>query len=319
MTGDRVARLEVEEGDQVPAKAELVYLESHALRQTELELAQAQLRDAEARQQAEVAFGQAQVREAELAVEQLKTQDLELRAQQARIQSLEANLKVAQRDLERLQGLDAKLVSPQQREHQQLVATKAADDLAAARAQLDQLVATQEINRQLAAAKLQTAQAAIPRLEAAVQLESVKHNVDLARTQLEQSILRAPSNGRILKINVQPGEMIAQRPVIEMADTSQMYAVAEVYETDLRWVRPGQSARISSPALGTELSGVVERVGTVIARNTEVGLDPTRSADARVAEVMIRLDNSQSAANLLHLQVDVEIDASTGQLADAGR
>jgi len=315
MTGDRLARLEAREGDQVQTGKVLGYLESHAVRQAELELAEAQLRDAETRQQAEVAFGQAQIREAELAIEQLKTQELEVRAQQARIQSLEANLKLAQRDLERLQGLDATLVSPQQREHQQLVVTRAADELAAARAQFDQLVATQDINRQLAAAKLQTAKAGIPRLEAGVQLESIKHNLDLTRARVEQSIIRAPSDGRILKVNVQPGEMIAQRPIIEMADTSQMYAVAEVYETDIRWVQAGQAARISSPALPTELTGTVERVGTVVARNTEVGLDPTSRADARVVEVMIRLDSSEAAAGLLHLQVDVEIDASPDRLA----
>jgi HlyD family secretion protein len=319
MTGDRLAKLEVHEGDQVKAGQELAYLESHALRQSELALAEAQLKDAEKRQRAEVSFGQAQVREAELAVKQLETQPLELRAQQARIESLEANLNMAQRDLERLQGLDAKLVSPKEREHQQLLVTRATEELEAARAQLDQLAATQEINRLLAAAKLQTAQAAIPRLEAAVQLESAKHNIALARARVEQAVLRAPSDGRILRINVQPGEMVAQRPIIEMADASQMYAVAEVYETDIRWVQPGQAAKVSSPALPTESSGTVERVGTVIARNTEVGLDPTRSADARVVEVMIRLDRSEAAAGLLHLQVDVEIDVSPSRLADAAR
>jgi HlyD family secretion protein len=154
-------------------------------------------------------------------------------------------------------------------------------------------------------------------LEAAVQLDSAKGNVELAKARLEQSILRAPSDGRILKIDVRPGEIIAQRAVLEMADTSRMYATAEVYETDIRWVRPGQTAKIKSPALPTELGGVVERVGTVIARNSEVGLDPTRSADTRVAEVLIRLDSGEAAANLLNLQVDVEIDVSTGQLAAA--
>ncbi len=104
------------------------------------------------------------------------------------------------------------------------------------------------------------------------------------------------------------GETIGPRPILRLGDTDQMYATAEIYETDVHLVRAGQRARITSDALSAPLTGTVESIGTTVAKNEVVSLDPTAAADARVVLARIRLDDSSEAANLVDLQVDVLID-----------
>ena len=86
-----------------------------------------------------------------------------------------------------------------------------------------------------------------------------------------------------------------------------MYAIAEVYETDVRNVRKGMKARVTSSALAGPLSGTVERVRPKVQKMDEIGTDPAARKDARIVEVEIRLDDPKAAANLTNLQVDIEI------------
>jgi HlyD family secretion protein len=86
-----------------------------------------------------------------------------------------------------------------------------------------------------------------------------------------------------------------------------MYAIAEVYETDIGRVRVGQRAQVSSDALQGTLHGSVEKIRFKVAKQDEIGTDPAARKDARIVEVEIKLDDSAAAANLTHLQVDVLI------------
>jgi HlyD family secretion protein len=86
-----------------------------------------------------------------------------------------------------------------------------------------------------------------------------------------------------------------------------MYVLAEVYETDIARVKPGQSVEASSGALSKPLTGKVERVGTSLFKREVRDLDPQSDADARVVQVRIRLDESEEAARFVGLQVDARI------------
>jgi len=96
-----------------------------------------------------------------------------------------------------------------------------------------------------------------------------------------------------------------------------MYVVAEVHETDVRFVRTGQLAKVASPALAEVLEGVVEHVGRLIFKNDVLDVDPAADTDARVVEVKIRLKDSASASGLTNLQVDVIIDLRSPGPAEA--
>ena len=84
-----------------------------------------------------------------------------------------------------------------------------------------------------------------------------------------------------------------------------MYAVAEVYETDIGRVRVGQPAVVHSPALLHELAGEVERIGLKVGKKDVLSTDPVADADARVVEVRIRLAEPERAASLTNLRVEV--------------
>jgi HlyD family secretion protein len=87
-----------------------------------------------------------------------------------------------------------------------------------------------------------------------------------------------------------------------------MYAVAEVYETDVGRVRVGQRATIESPALPRALTGSVERIGLRIGRQDVLDTDPVADVDARVVEVEVKLDDPEPAARFTNLRVDVRFE-----------
>ena len=131
--------------------------------------------------------------------------------------------------------------------------------------------------------------------------------VGAARAQLALSEIRAPIAGEVLEVHARSGEMVGLDGVVELGETDRMYAVAEVYETDIGLVHVGQRAVVESPALGAPLEGEVERIGLKVSRMDVIGTDPIAKTDARVIEVRIALDDSDKARALTHLQVEVEI------------
>jgi HlyD family secretion protein len=128
-----------------------------------------------------------------------------------------------------------------------------------------------------------------------------------ARARLELSVVRAPMAGQVLEIHARRGERVGPMGVLELGDTGRMYAVAEVYETDIGSVAKGQSATVLSAALSAPLKGKVERIGLKVGRMDVLGTDPIAKTDARVVEVRIRLDDAAAVASLTNLQVEVKI------------
>jgi HlyD family secretion protein len=143
---------------------------------------------------------------------------------------------------------------------------------------------------------------------AAIPVQSLEKKLAHVEARLQRTIIRAPISGHVLKIRTRPGERIGNGPILQLGDTDEMHAVAEVYETDIPRVRVGQSATISCPALGAPLHGAVVHVGRMIYKNDVLSVDPAADADARVIEVRIRLDEPKRVAALTNLQVDVLID-----------
>jgi HlyD family secretion protein len=131
----------------------------------------------------------------------------------------------------------------------------------------------------------------------------------LARRQaeLERAYVRAPFAGRVLDFHAKVGELVGAEGVLELGRVSQMYAIAEVYETDIRNVKVGQKARVKSDALARPLTGVVVRIRPKVQKLDEIGTDPAARKDARIVEVEVKLDDSAPAAALSLLQVEIEI------------
>jgi len=132
--------------------------------------------------------------------------------------------------------------------------------------------------------------------------------VAVAQAELERAYIRAPVNGRVLDVLVEPGELIDAEGLLELGRVDKMYAVAEIYETDILGVKVGQNATISSDALPHALSGKVELIRHKVQKQDVTGTDPAAARDARIIEVEILLDDAEPAESLTHLQVEIIID-----------
>ena len=130
-----------------------------------------------------------------------------------------------------------------------------------------------------------------------------------AQAELALTTIRSPITGRVLKVHAREGERVGPQGIAEVGKTGAMCAIAEVYESDVRYVRVGDRATISSPALPAPLSGTVDRIGYKIGKEDVFAINPAARTDARVVEVRIRLDDSKAAADWTFLQVNVVIDA----------
>lgn len=128
-----------------------------------------------------------------------------------------------------------------------------------------------------------------------------------AEASLELSVVRSPLRAQVLEIHAYPGERVGPEGVMELGRTDRMYAVAEVYETDIAQVRVGQVATIKSNAVDEELLGKVERISLKVGRLDVIGADPIAKTDARVVEVFILLDDSEAVSRYTNMQVKVEI------------
>lgn len=134
----------------------------------------------------------------------------------------------------------------------------------------------------------------------------------LARAELARVQVRAPIDGQVIDVHARAGERVGPEGILELGQTQAMYAVAEVYETEIGRVRVGAAATVSSPALPRELHGHVDRIAMRVRKLDTLGTDPAAKTDARVVEVEVRLDEADAAiaAPLTHLQVEVTIEPS---------
>jgi len=114
--------------------------------------------------------------------------------------------------------------------------------------------------------------------------ESWRTKVDVTRARLAQAqaeleleVVRAPIDGQVLEVFARAGERVGPQGILELGRTHQMYAVAEVYETDIGRVRLGQRATVRSPALAAALGGSVDKIHPKIGKQDVLDTDPARS------------------------------------------
>jgi HlyD family secretion protein len=170
-----------------------------------------------------------------------------------------------------------------------------AQQIAAAKATLDKISEVRTVDVRGAQAELARAQAAVRQ----------------ANAELAQAYVRAPVAGEILKIRTRAGETPSTNGIVEMGQTSQMVAVAEIYESDIAKVRVGQSAIVSSEsgAFTQKVRGTVSSIGLQIGKKDVLSTDPAADTDSRIIEVRVAIDptDSQIVKSLTNSKVAVNI------------
>ncbi|MBD2540993.1 ABC exporter membrane fusion protein [Coleofasciculus sp. FACHB-SPT36] len=313
--GNRVDQLLVKEGDRVRKGQAIAILNSRDRLQASVMQAQEQVRVAQAKLdqvRAGAKTGEIQAQRSQIA--QLEAERVgDLNAQAATVARLEAEVQNAQVEYQRYALLYQNgAVSASQRDSKRLTLTTAQKQLQEAQAardrtrnsrqqQLNEARATLDRIAEVRPVDVQVAHADVRQALAAV---------EQAKANLEQASVRSPQDGQILKIYTRPGELISNDGIAEIGRTQQMFAIAEVYQSDIKNIRPGQTARVSSDSIDSELSGTVEQVGYKVLRQDIVNSDPSANIDGRIVEVKIRLDadSTRKAARLTNQQVKVVIE-----------
>jgi len=319
LPGDRIESLAVEENAEVRKNDPLATLDSRSLRELEWQAWRSQRLEAESRRAAEEKLADARVAAAEAALNQASNYESDLRVEESKVAVLRRNLALAQATKRRLEALaSTDLVSPQEREEQDLAVAKAEAELKAAELALEKGRRAGKLAVAAAEADLEAALAAKRQTLSTIAVESLKKREELAHAQWDRAILRSPIDGTVLKIFLRPGEAVGPTPVLQIADRRQMVAIAEVYEADVKRIQLGREARIRSRAFPspydeTGLRGTVSQIGKTIARPELKSLDPLAPADRHVIEVRVNLDpeGSKVAGEFIHLQVEVQF-APTG-------
>ncbi len=217
-TPGRVDEILVDEGDFVEAGAVLARMDTKAL--------EAQLNQARAQQ-----------RQAESAVltarSQVAQRQSEREAAQALIAQREAELEAVRGRLKRIEALArTDDVSRQQLDDQTAAFHQARAALAAAKAQF-----------QATEAAVATAESQVIGAEANV--EAAKATVERLQVELDDSILRAPRDGRIQYRVVQPGEMVgAGSTVVNLLDVGDVYMTIFLSTADAGRLAIGAEARL---------------------------------------------------------------------------
>ncbi|WP_017317842.1 ABC exporter membrane fusion protein [Mastigocladopsis repens] len=314
-SGVRVEKMLVKEGDEVQAGQVLALLENHARSRAALQQALDKVQVAQA-ELAQVKAGAkpGDIEAQKAAIARLESQlKGEVATQQATIARLEAELENAQTENDRYQQLyqegaisastaDSKRLQ-QQTVQQQLTEAQANlnssvnttnDQLNEAKAKLGSIKEVRVVDVKLAEAEVQSA-------ITAVQEAKADHSL---------TYLKSPLDGRILKVHAKTGEVSSNEGIVEIGKTSQMYVLAEVYQTDIGKVRVGQKATITSTAFPRKIKGTVSEIGLQVDRQNILSVNPTSDTDRRIIEVKIRINDpadSQRVAGLTNLQVDVAI------------
>lgn len=130
--------------------------------------------------------------------------------------------------------------------------------------------------------------------------------IDVAKAELERTILRAPFAGVVAEINGEVGEFVTPSPVgiptpptVDLVDGSCLYISAPIDEVDAPAVKAGQRASISLDAFPNQrFPGFVRRVAPYV-------LDTEKQA--RTVEVEAEIENPEKYNLLPGYSADVEI------------
>ena len=319
----RVNQILVSEGDFVQAGQVIAILQGFERRQRDLDEAQKTVALYQARLD-QIRSGDAKVSEIAAQESNIARLDAQKRNEvlerEAAIAEAEAALQQAQLTFDRNSALVTEgAISQNALDQSKESLDRAQANLEQRQAQLSTTIETLDAQIQREQKNLATLQEVRPvdiRV-AEAELDRAKITVEQRQADLNDTQVKVPISGQILRINTQVGEQVnTQEGIVELGQTDQMMAIAEVYETDIRKISMGQSAVLVSEYGGFEgeVRGVVDHIGLQVGQRSlsDGANNPTTDENTRVVEVRIRInaEDSPKVASLTNMQVRVEIDTS---------
>ena len=217
-----------------------------------------------------------------------------LGAARAIVASRRADLELIDRQLRRIEDLVRRGVrSIAELDEKQAEQTRARAQLTEAEAQLAALT-------NVARTEIRVAEA--ERDQACAKLRQAEMERALAK-------LRAPIGGTILRLHARAGDIVSNRPVLELADMNRLEVVAEVEERLLPRLREGLSAEASLPAGGPRAALRVSRISQQVRLLERAQPDLVTGAGGRMVEVHLALPPGSPLPAIVGLEVLVRIGA----------
>lgn len=221
-----------------------------------------------------------------------RSSEAQIRLQDAAVAAARAQLSRAQADMRRV----SELVS------EGSVSLRERDQTLAALRQAEAAVRQAEAQRAIAVEQSKTVTVGRSGLQA--QVANAVATRDLARIDLDNTVIRAPRDGRLSEVSVRVGQLVQPGTQLMYLVPGTIWVVANFKEAQTAKIRVGQHATLSVDALGGQtLKGTVENVSPAAGSEFSVIKPDTGSGNfvkvpQRVA-VRIRINPGQELAKRL--------------------
>ena len=112
---------------------------------------------------------------------------------------------------------------------------------------------------------------------------------DRASLDLQRTIVRAPTSGRVSKITMEPGEFVkSEEPLFAIVSDNKVWIEVNLKETQLTWVKSGQKAKIEIDAYpDVKWTATVDSISP--ATGAEFAILPPQNATGNWVKVVQRL------------------------------
>lgn len=148
-------------------------------------------------------------------------------------------------------------------------------------------------------------------------LQTVEHQLakavasrDLAKLDLERTVIRAPADGWVTNLNVYAGEFITRgSTAVALVKQNTFYVMAYLEETKLEGVRPGYRAEITPLGSSKVIKGTVDSVAAGV----------TNASSSSDAKGMASVDSNLEWVRLAQrVPVRIRLDQQQGNLWPSG-
>lgn len=139
-------------------------------------------------------------------------------------------------------------------------------------------------------------------------VKSANAEVEAAKVAVEQKILRAPVDGKVVEILLRQGEAVTvtlYEPVVLFAPSGNVDVRAEVDQNAIKELRPGLAAQVRMNGSKSWMGGKVRSIKPIMGRKSVFSRQSTERMDIQIIEVWIETD--EPLAMPLGAEVDVEI------------
>lgn len=148
-------------------------------------------------------------------------------------------------------------------------------------------------------------------LAASAQLDAAKAELAAAEVALDQTLLRAPRAGVVLRRFAEVGALVTTMnpaTIVTIADVSQLEIRAEIDEADVAAIDVGETAYATADAFGAKQFPVkITRITRELGRKTVRDDDPRARVDTRVLEVMAQFEGAPGEQLPLGLRMYVHV------------